>query len=105
MMLLTEQTKVSFDLSAVRCGDVLWGKHRTWKDGKAGFVSAAAGDKLVVQYHPGIGNVTNHFVVLAAEAAAGEWEIRWSSDMLDVHSFDPDAADSSPEEGEGNESG
>lgn len=105
-MLLTEEPKVSFDLSAVRRGDLLWGKHRTWDEGKAGFVSAVTGNRLIVQYHPGIGNVTNHFMIPAAEAAAGEWEVRWSSDLLEVFHFsgteepDPDESDL-PEDPEG----
>ena len=40
-----------------------------------------------MQFHPGIGNVTNHFFILASEAAAGQWEIRWSVDMSEVYEY------------------
>ena len=42
---------------------------------------------VAVQFHPGIGNVTNHFFILASEAAAGQWEIRWSVDMSEVYEY------------------
>ena len=40
-----------------------------------------------MQYYPGIGNVTNHFVIPVAEAAEGQWEIRWSADMTEVKEY------------------
>ena len=45
------------------------------------------GNEIAVQFHPGIGNVTNHFFILASEAAAGQWEIRWSVDMSEVYEY------------------
>ena len=84
MAAITESPVRVFDLSQIRCGDLLWGRHYTWKDGKAGFVTSAAEKQLIVQYYPGIGNVTNHFVVPVSEAAEGQWEIRWSSDLTEV---------------------
>lgn len=85
MALVTEQPRTAFDLAEIRQGYLLWGRHRTWDEGKAGFVTAATEDQLVVQYYPGIGNVTNHFIIPVSEAAEGQWEIRWSADMTDIH--------------------
>lgn len=85
--LVKEWPVPSFDLSLVKRGDLLWGKHRTWNEGKAGFVTAATGKQLVVQYHPGIGNVTNHFIIPVSEAAEGQWEIRWSPDMAEIYEY------------------
>ena len=75
------------DLSQISRGHLLWGKHVTWPEGKAGFVTAATRDTLVVQYFPGIGNVTNHFIIPVEEAADGQWEIRWSADLKEVQEY------------------
>ena len=64
---------------------MLYAKHHSWEDGKTGFVTSVTEKKLVVQYHPGIGNVTNHFFVSVDEVIAGKWEIRWSSDLAKVY--------------------
>lgn len=87
MALLTEKRGAAFDLAEIERGHLLWGRHRTWNEGKAGFVTSAAEDQLIVQYYPGIGNVTNHFVIPVAEAAEGQWEIRWSADMTEVKEY------------------
>lgn len=106
MALVVEQPVASFDLSQIKCGDLLWGKHKTWGEGKAGFVTSAKGDQLIVQYYPGIGNVTNHFIIPASEAVDGQWEIRWSADMSEVQEYNIEADDEQQEteEMEGTES-
>lgn len=103
MVLITEKPSMIFDLNQIARGDLLWGKHRSWSKGKAGFVTAATKDQLIVQYYPGIGNVTNHFVIPVAEVAAGEWEIRWSEDMVQVQEYAKRVEDK-PQETEGEES-
>ena len=87
MALIIEKPVNSFDLSQIKCGDLLWGKHSTWNEGRAGFVTSATDNQLITQYHPGIGNVTNHFIIPVSEAISGQWEIRWSSDMQDVFEY------------------
>lgn len=87
MALVAEKPRAAFDLAEIERGHLLWGRHRTWNEGKAGFVTSATEDRLVVQYYPGIGNVTNHFIIPAAEAADGQWEIRWSDDMTVVRGY------------------
>lgn len=87
MALMTEKPAVAFDLGQIRRGDLLWGRHCTWNEGKAGVVTAATEGQLTVQYYPGIGNVTNHFMIPVSEAADGQWEVRWSSDMAKIQEY------------------
>lgn len=87
MELVITQPVPVFDLSQIKRGDLLYGKHFSWDEGRAGFVTAVTESQLTVQYHPGIGNVTNHFHIPVAQAAAGQWEIRWSTDMSEVHEY------------------
>lgn len=102
MSLVVENPKVSFDMSQIKRGYLLWGKRAAWSEGKSGFVTAATEDQLIVHYFPGIGNVTNHFIIPVAEAAAGKWEIRWSSDMAEVQEYGIKAGGGqSDEEGDG----
>lgn len=87
MTLVIEKPTAAFDISQIKRGCLLWGRHSTWNEGKAGFVTAATEDQLIVQYYPGIGNVTNHFIIPVSEAAGGQWEIRWSADMAEVKEY------------------
>ena len=87
MSLVIEKPRVAFDMLQIERGHLLWGRHSTWNEGKAGFVTAATEDQLVVQYYPGIGNVTNHFIIPVSEAVEGQWEIRWSADMAEVQEY------------------
>ena len=87
MSLVIEKPRVAFDMSQVKCGYLLWGRHRTWKEGKAGVVTSATENQLICQYYPGIGNVTNHFMIPVSEAVSGQWEIRWSADMSEVFEY------------------
>lgn len=103
-MLVTEKPEAAFDLSQVQPGFLLYGKHSTWDAGKSGIVTSATEKQLTVQYHPGIGNVTNHFFIPVSEAANKEWEIRWSDDMSEVFEYNI-SADGGQETEAGNESG
>lgn len=87
MALLTEKPAAAFDLTQIGRGCLLWAKHFSWDEGKAGFVTAATENRLIAQYYPGIGNVTNHFIIPVSEAADGQWEIRWSADMALVQEY------------------
>lgn len=101
---MIEKPVESFDLEQIRRGYLLWGRHYTWNEGKAGFVTSATEDQLIVQYQPGIGNVTNHFIIPVSEAAEGQWEIRWSADMTDIQEYNI-KADGEQQEEEGVDSG
>ena len=103
-MLIIESPVAVYDLSQIKQGYLLYAKHMSWEEGRAGIVTAATETRLTVQYHPGIGNVTNHFHIPVSEALTGEWEIRWSADMSQVHGYSIDGDTEPGKEGE-NESG
>lgn len=100
MELVVEKQASSFDLSGIGCGYLLWGRHSSWEEGKAGIVTSATESQLTVQYHPGIGNVINHFIIPVSEAAEGQWEIRWSKDMSEVFEYGMKQDPEEPEDGE-----
>lgn len=87
MDLIVEKPTIAYNLSQIQPGYLLYAKHNTWDFGKAGFVTSITEKQVTVQYHPGIGNVTNHFHIPVSEAAANEWEIRWSADMANVFQY------------------
>lgn len=87
MGLVTEKHAVSYDLTQIGFGYLLWGKHRSWNEGKAGIVTGVTKDTLFVQYYPGLRNVMNHFVIPVSEVADGQWEIRWSADMTGIQEY------------------
>lgn len=99
MALVIERPVMSYDLTQIKRGYLLWGKHYTWNEGKAGFVTSATENELIVQYHPGIGNVTNHFIIPVSEAVDGQWEIRWSADMSEVFEYGIEKDEEKGEEG------
>ena len=104
MSLVIEKPRATFDISQIKRGYLLWGRHSTCNEGKAGFVTAATEDQLIVQYYPGIGNVTNHFIIPVSEAVEGQWEIRWSADMAEVQEYNI-KEDGEQQEEEGVDSG
>lgn len=98
MGLIVDSVSKVFDTAQIEKGYLVYAKHRTWTEGKAGFVTAITDKQITVQYHPGIANVTNHFFLLADEVASGEWEVRWSKDMSTVEEY-------KTEDGEENDAG
>lgn len=98
MRLIVDSVSKVFDTAQIEKGYLVYAKHRTWTEGKAGFVTAVTEKQITVQYHPGIANVTNHFFLPADEVASGEWEVRWSKDMSAVEEY-------KVEDGEENDSG
>jgi len=104
MALVTEKPVKVFDLSEIGRGYLLWGRHYTWDRGRAGFVTSATEGRLVVQYNPGIGNITNHFIIPVQEVEEGQWEIRWSADLSEIQGFNAslDSGQQKPTEGAGN---
>lgn len=88
MALVIKKPTATFDLSQIKRGYLLWGRHATWEEGKAGVVTSATENQLIVQYHPGIGNVTNHFIIPVSEVEDKQWEIRWSADMSEIQEHD-----------------
>lgn len=84
MALIQESSRPVFDTTQIERGHLLYAKHRSWDEGKGGIVTRVSEDEITVQFHPGIGNVTNHFFIPAKEVAAGEWLVRWSADLSEV---------------------
>lgn len=87
MKLIVESASKIFDVNAIKKGDLVYAKHRTWTEGVRGFATSISEKKITVQYFPGIGNVSNHFFITADETAAGEWELRWSSDLKTINQY------------------
>lgn len=83
-LVITASTPV-IDTTQIETGDVLYAKHRSWPEGRTGLVTGIRDDKLVVQFYPAIGNVMNHFFIPAKEVADGEWEVRWSGDLIAIY--------------------
>ena len=89
MALIRDRAAPVFDSEQVRKGDLIRAKHKTWDEYKNGRVVGITSNELVVLYHTGIGNVSNHFVMLASEVAGGEWQGTWTEDMQAVQDIVP----------------
>lgn len=87
MELIIKQPIPVFDMTAINVSNVIYAKHFSWNEGQAGFVTSVTEKQITVQYHPGIGNVTNHFFIPVNEVENGDWQIRWSSDLSEVHEY------------------
>lgn len=87
MALIVDSITKVFDTSQIKKGYLMYAKHRSWPDGRGGFVTAVTDKQITVQYHPGIANVTNHFFLPADEVAEGEWEVRWSDDLTEINEY------------------
>ena len=85
--MLKDSAEKVFDTLLIEKGFLVYAKHKTWPEGKAGFVTSITEQEIIVQYHPGRGNVTNHFFLPSKEVAAGEWEIRWSKDLSQLSCY------------------
>ena len=91
MALIKDRAAPVFDSEQVHKGDLIRAKHKTWDEYKNGLVVGITSNELVVLYHTGIGNVSNHFVMLASEVAGGEWQGTWTEDMQAVQDIVPDS--------------
>lgn len=87
MALIVDSIAKVFDTAQIKKGYLMYAKHRSWPDGRGGFVTAVTDKQITVQYHPGIANVTNHFFLPSDEVEAGEWEVRWSEDLGVVEEY------------------
>lgn len=85
--MIISSNKNCFDTSVIHRGTLVYAKHKTWVKGEAGFVTSANENEVIVQYPPDIGNVTNHFFLKAEEVANGDWEIRYTNDLVKVSKF------------------
>lgn len=86
-MLLIEKTTKEIDLTEIARGNPICARHRTWgkwDSWKSGLVSDVSEKQIIVTFLPETQNIQNHFIISAADIAAGAWEIRWSSDGLET---------------------
>lgn len=93
MALIVKKNSEVFDTAQIKRGCLCFARHQSWPEGRCGFATAVTEREIMVQYHPGIGNITNHFSVLAQDVAAGQWEFRWSDDLKVIGEYrkgDPD---------------
>lgn len=81
MPILKTEEKNVFDTAAISRGFFIFGRHKSWEEGVNGLVAGVTEDEILVQFLPGLRNVTNHYRILAEEAAAGEWELRVSANL------------------------
>lgn len=84
MELIVIENRPVFDTTQVERGDLVYARHRSQETGRGGIITRVTAEKLTVQYHPRVGNVTNHFEIPISEVAEGQWEIRWSKDLLEI---------------------
>lgn len=87
MKLIGKKSETAFQSGAIKVGYIIYAKHVSWMEGKSGVVSSVTDKKIIVQFHPGIGNVTNHYVISIEEVVAGDWQIRWSKDLSKVYEY------------------
>lgn len=87
MALIIESSRSVFDTTQIEKGDLLYAKHRSWTEGRAGIVIAVSEDRIIVQFLPGIGNVVNHFFIPVEEAAENQWTIRWSKNLIAINKW------------------
>ena len=87
MQFLTESEQSIFNLEEIKEGWCAYVKHTSWTDGKAGFISALSENTMIVQYSPGIRNISNHTLIKVKDVVAGEWEIRVSPDLKNIYEY------------------
>lgn len=89
MEFITTGTSTTFNTEGIQNGDLFFGKYEDWEQGKEGFVSAVTPGRITVQYHPPIGNITNHFHIEIGDVIAGKWLLRHSRDLSSVDEYVP----------------
>ena len=87
MSLINSDEVPVFNLSEIKPGDCIYARHNSWSGGRAGYISSVTKNRIVGNFYPGIGEIVNHFIILVSEAAAGEWIVRWSDDLISVHEY------------------
>ena len=85
MPLITDSTEKIFDTTSVHKGDLIRAQYSGWDEPRNGIITAVSEEKLTVLFLPGLGNVTNYFVILATEVQAGKWVVRWTTDLVTIN--------------------
>lgn len=85
MPIIKDSTEKVFDPEQVQKGNLINAKRAGWTEPKNGIITAITDDQLTVLMLPGIGNVTNYFIIPASEVVGGEtWELKWTNDMTTI---------------------
>ena len=93
-MLLVNKEITGFNTQEIKRGTLICAKHSTWQDWKSGIVTAVKENLLRVEFPPEeIGCIVNHYCIPASEVAAGQWQIRYSSDELESIRTYPEVTD------------
>ena len=87
MSLIIDPEGKVFDTSAIKKGWLVYAKNSGWDEGRCGIATEVTEDKLIVQFHPGVGNIINHFVVTPEEVEEGKWTLRWSEDLVTISQY------------------
>lgn len=95
MALMIKRNTEVFDTAQIKRGCLCYARHQSWSEGRGGFIVSVSEQELMIQYHPGIGNITNHFSIKAQEVVAGDWEFRWSEDLKIIEEYQEGGADDS----------
>lgn len=86
MPIIKDSTEKIFDSTTVQKGNLINAKRDGWTEQKNGIITAMTEDQLTVLMLPGIGNVTNYFIIPASEVVGGAtWELRWTKDMITIN--------------------
>lgn len=84
MEILKDMEQKVFNIAVLSRGYFIYGKHRSWPEGVNGLIANVAEEELLVQFLPGIRNVTNHYRIRAEDTANGEWELKISRDLKSI---------------------
>lgn len=87
MDLIVTPNGKEFNTDAIKKGDFIRAKYAGWDEERNGLVVDVKSEKIRVMWQPGIRNVTNFFVITAAEVEAEAWTISWSEDLETVHEY------------------
>lgn len=93
MSLITDTTSKIFNLAAISRGDcvrVRRGGDYTFKNG---FVTKTSEKEIQILYSNTQNGSTSYLTILAADAAAGVWEVYWTSDFQTIN-YEYNGADS-----------
>ena len=97
MPLLKETTETGFDTDAIRRGDMIRAKYKSWDAPCNGIVAYATPEKIRVLYLTTTGFVSNFYTIHLLDVLDGLWEIQWASDFENVHTEGTEADNSGTE--------
>jgi|LSQX01.1.fsa_nt_gb hypothetical protein len=86
MPIIKDIAEKIFDPEYVQKGNLINARREGWTEPKNGIITAVTDKQITVLMLPGIGNVTNYFVIPASEVVGGEtWELKWTNDLVTIY--------------------